>query len=412
MKKILLFILILLILFGGYIVYDKYLTGKIPKLKTEEKIINIDELYIYGNHLNLHGKLVDDDNLQLVFYNGDFLEYEINIDESYFNLSDKINKGILLEEIPIGTYYMFIRSKYKLENGKDGYKYYILNNATKYDETVYYTFSNTNNKIIINSDNDYKTLMANVSENTDKVYDVVIDPGHGGMDSGATKNGYSESDLTLKIALNLKEKLEKNGVKVKLTREDGQLTSNEKLPDYGVHGRAVIPYESKAKYLFSIHMNSNSVSSVNGLEIYAPANINYDFAKQLANNIIEKTNINYSNNKINLMFSGIYSKTFTEELIKESQKEYENKDMKAYDITTKSNYFFIIRETGGIVTGAYVDDRNEDIAGNPYYNSNVGTEAYLLELGYLSNKSDLNNMVSNMNLYTDAIADTFMTIFS
>ena len=50
----------------------------------------------------------------------------------------------------------------------------------------------------------------------------------------------------------------------------------------------------------------------------------------------------------------------------------------------------MIREIGGIITGAYIDDRNKETVGyNPYYKSNVGVEGYLLELGYLTNSNDL-----------------------
>lgn len=34
----------------------------------------------------------------------------------------------------------------------------------------------------------------------DSVYDIVIDPGHGGMDGGASAYGYSERDFTFQIA--------------------------------------------------------------------------------------------------------------------------------------------------------------------------------------------------------------------
>ena len=62
-------------------------------------------------------------------------------------------------------------------------------------------------------------MMMHVTENVDdNVYDVVIDPGHGGMDSGASKNGHNEEELTLELAMKVKEKLEASGLKVKLTR--------------------------------------------------------------------------------------------------------------------------------------------------------------------------------------------------
>lgn len=412
MKKFLLVILILLLGFGGYLLYINKFKEKIPKLEIQEETINIDELYIYGTHLNLHGNTVQGDGLQLVLYNGEFKEISININDDEFNLSDKVNDGLYLEDIARGDYYLFLRTKETSDDDKVNYKYYALKNNTDYKETTYYTFSNTNNKIIINSEESYPTMMMHVKENTDdNVYDIVIDPGHGGMDSGANKNGYYESELTMELADLLYKKLKDTGLKVKLTRQDGELTKNEKLPEYGVHGRAVIPYEVKAKYVFSIHFNSNSYSSVNGLEVYTADNINYDLAKNLVKNITETAGIGYSSNKISKVMNGIYTRTFTESEIESSSKENEEKGRVPYDITTKSNYYYIIRETGGIVTGAYVDNRNEEIKANPYVKSNVGSETYLLELGYISNNTDLDNLLNNMDKYAEGIVKSITPLY-
>ena len=303
MKKFLIVILILLILFGGYLLYDTKFKEKIPVLEIQEEVININELYIYGTHLNLHGNIVNGNNLELVLYNGEFIAFDINIDDNEFNLSNLVNDGLYLEDIPRGEYFLFLRSKETDDNGNEIYKYYSLKNNTEYKEIIYYTFSNVDNKIVIDSEKSYPTMMIKVNENTDEdIYDIVIDPGHGGMDGGADRYGYKESDFTLDLAVMIKEKLESTGMKVKLTHEVGQLSTNEKLPEYGVHGRAVVPYEVKAKYLFSIHFNSNSLASVNGLEVYTADNINYDFAKTLATNITEITGLNYSANKISKVF--------------------------------------------------------------------------------------------------------------
>ena len=412
MKKFLLVLLILFLLFVGYILYDEKYGDMIPILDIEEEIIEIDEIYVYGTHLNMHGNIVDEDNLQLVLYNGEFIYIDINLLDNGFNFSDFYNDGIYLDDIPRGEYFLFLSSKETNDNGDEEYKYYSLKNISSYQETIYYTLSNTNNKIIIGNEDSYPTMKINVLENNDNdIYDIVLDPGHGGLDGGADRYGYKESDFTLDIAVKVKEKLEESGLKVKLTHEEGQLSKNDKLKEYGVHGRAVIPYEVKAKYLFSFHMNSNVSSSVNGLEIYTSKNINYDFAKMLGKNITDMTGLTYSSNKINRLFDGIYTKTFNEQEIEKSKKDYEDNERIPYDITTKSNYYYIIRETGGIITGAYVDSRNEDIIGNPYVNSNVGTEAYLLELGYISNQNDLNNMINNMDKYVEGIVNSIMSLY-
>ena len=412
MKKFLLVLLILFLLFVGYILYDEKYGDMIPILDIEEEIIEIDEIYVYGTHLNMHGNIVDEDNLQLVLYNGEFIYIDINLLDNGFNFSDFYNDGIYLDDIPRGEYFLFLSSKETNDNGDEEYKYYSLKNISSYQETIYYTLSNTNNKIVIGNEDSYPTMKINVLENNDNdIYDIVLDPGHGGLDGGADRYGYKESDFTLDIAVKVKEKLEESGLKVKLTHEEGQLSKNDKLKEYGVHGRAVIPYEVKAKYLFSFHMNSNVSSSVNGLEIYTSKNINYDFAKMLGKNITDMTGLTYSSNKINRLFDGIYTKTFNEQEIEKSKKDYEDNERIPYDITTKSNYYYIIRETGGIITGAYVDSRNEDIIGNPYVNSNVGTEAYLLELGYISNQNDLNNMINNMDKYVEGIVNSIMSLY-
>ena len=398
--------------FGGYILYSNYVNKEIPKLNVEEEVINIDKIFIYGNHFNLHGNLINDENLELVLYNGEFLSFKINDTSDGFNLNDNVNEGILLDDIPVGKYFMFLRSTNDDEKRDGTYKYYVLKNNSEYKETSFYTFSNIGNKIVISSDDDYATLMMTVNKNNDdNIFDVVIDPGHGGMDSGASKNGYKETDFTMRAALSLKDKMEAYGVKVKLTREKEQLTLNETLPNYGLHGRAVIPHEVNAKYIFSLHLNSSNYSSANGLEIYTAQNINYDFAKKLVKNITENAKTNISKNPVNRVFDGVYTRTFTESDINSSIKEYKQKKMEPYDLTTKSNYYYMIRETGGIVTGAYVDNRNESIGENPYYNSNVGCETYLIELGYITNKNDVENINNNLDKYTNAIANTFKTVF-
>lgn len=414
MKKFLIIIGCLLLVFCGVVVYDMYFTFKIPTLSIEEEKININKLYIYGTHLNMEGSYSFSDKAEFVLYNGEFIAYSLNyLDNSSnsFNFSNYINDGIYLDNIKNGDYYLFLRVKY-LEEDVEKYKYYALNNVTEYEDTTYYSMSNYNKKIVINSEDSYPTMMMHVSENNDdNIYDIVIDPGHGGIDGGASYNGYKETDFTMNIANKLKSILENYGFKVKLTHEEGQLSEDEKLGEYGIHGRAVIPSEVKAKYLFSIHLNSSNSHSVNGLEVYTAKNINYDFAKLLVNNVTSLSGVGYSNNKINKLYDSIYSRNFTQEEINSSIDDYIQKGQNPYDITTNSTYYYIIRETGGIVTGAYVDDRNNEIMGNPYVKNNVGTETYLLELGYISNKDNLNNLINNIDKYVEGIAISIKSLY-
>lgn len=210
-KRVKLFFCILFIIF--LIILFKYLY--IKKLDIEEESAIIDNYYIYGQYLSLEGSLDDIDtsydNIDLILYNGKFKKYKIVVtkesDTIKFSLDKKINRGIYLDKINKGKYCLFIRIGYlnKDESSDEkkvyDYKYYKLDNKSKYDETVYYTVSQYDKKIVINSNNSYSTLMFNVSNNNDKdIYDIVIDPGHGGVDSGTSNGNYNESDIVMDIS--------------------------------------------------------------------------------------------------------------------------------------------------------------------------------------------------------------------
>ena len=213
----------------------------------------------------------------------------------------------------------------------------------------------------------------------------------------------------MSIANKIKEKLEKENIKVKLTRTEKSLGDNEYFEEYNDGGRAVIAREVNAKYLFSIEVNKSSNKNTRGLEIYTATGINYDFVTQLVKNIKEKTNIETSPSTYNRIDYGIYSHNFNNQEINQNMYYYKQKGYKAYNVTTNSNYMYMIRESGGIITGAYVDDSNPDKVGvNKYYKSNVGTEAYVIDIGYISNSEDLNIITNKQEEYADAIANTII----
>ena len=71
----------------------------------------------------------------------------------------------------------------------------------------------------------------------------------------------------------------------------------------------------------------------------------------------------------------------------------------------------MIREIGGIATGAYVNGTNQSYGENIYRNSNVGVEGYLIELGYMNVDKDLRNILNNEDLYARAIADSIKSYY-
>jgi N-acetylmuramoyl-L-alanine amidase len=93
---------------------------------------------------------------------------------------------------------------------------------------------------------------------------VVIDPGHGGIDSGAIGvNGIYEKDVVLKIAneiLNLNKSLFYNELDIYLTRYNDTLIS---LSD-----RSRLTESLKADVFVSLHCNASQNNS-RGMEVYA-----------------------------------------------------------------------------------------------------------------------------------------------
>ncbi|PWT90076.1 MAG: hypothetical protein C5B54_07800, partial [Acidobacteria bacterium] len=91
---------------------------------------------------------------------------------------------------------------------------------------------------------------------------IVIDPGHGGSETGAAgKDGAFEKDITLSIARKLKSILESNtGVRVILTREADQQVA---LDD-----RTALANNNKADLFISIHANSTVHGMAKGAETY------------------------------------------------------------------------------------------------------------------------------------------------
>ncbi|NUN65735.1 N-acetylmuramoyl-L-alanine amidase [Pseudanabaena biceps] len=95
---------------------------------------------------------------------------------------------------------------------------------------------------------------------------VVIDPGHGGPDVGATRNGVYEKDIALAMSQQLGQILQRMGYGVVYTR-----TQDE---DVDLEPRVQIAENARASAFVSIHVNSldANASGVSGVETYHSPN--------------------------------------------------------------------------------------------------------------------------------------------
>lgn len=97
-------------------------------------------------------------------------------------------------------------------------------------------------------------------ERTQQFVLVVLDPGHGGMDSGAMAGGVSEKDLALDIAQRMERLLGVKGVSTLMTRVGDSFVS---LAD-----RAALANRADNAIFVSIHLNEGARPLASGVETY------------------------------------------------------------------------------------------------------------------------------------------------
>ncbi len=157
---------------------------------------------------------------------------------------------------------------------------------------------------------------------------IVIDPGHGGIDGGASKNGILEKDYTLKISKYMKDRFEKLGIPVSITRDDDITLdpSNrvKKIKSFYGDGNDVI--------VISNHINAGGGD---GLEIIYSLRNNDNLSKIIKKEI-ERTNQNF-------------------------RKYYQ----RSLPSNPKKDYYYILRDTPNnesiIIEYGFVDSKGDDV---------------------------------------------------
>ena len=195
-----------------------------------------------------------------------------------------------------------------------------------------------------------------------KRYTIVVDPGHGGHDSGATGNGYREKDIALQVATKLANNLRRD-YNVIMTRD-----SDFFVP---LDTRAKIGNDANADFFISIHLNSSSSSSANGTEVY------------------------YFNKKDQNNYAAQVAKF--ENKVDSSYGDTPFSDFILNDIFYKKN-----QKTSQAVAGAVLDGlinltglrRRGVLGANFAVLRGSNSPSILVELGFMNNYSDLSKFLS------------------
>ncbi len=107
---------------------------------------------------------------------------------------------------------------------------------------------------------------------TDGPLVVAIDPGHGGIDPGAVREGASEADLMLQLGLELAEAVARAGMVPVLTRRDDSFVS--------VVDRSTIARNAGADVFLSLHADALPEENARGASIYTLSEEARDQASQ------------------------------------------------------------------------------------------------------------------------------------
>ncbi len=195
---------------------------------------------------------------------------------------------------------------------------------------------------------------------------IVVDPGHGGKDSGAVgKNGLKEKDCNLDIARRLKTKLEKElGVTVLLTRDRDVF-----IP---LNGRTEFANTRNAQLFISIHNNAApSFAQTRGFETYFLSEARTTWARAVEQR--ENASIRFELPDTNLAHLNAASLILTDmaqnEFLRESSRMAELVQETAAPFAGIPNRglnqagFFVLRGAfmpAILVEGAFVSNYNEE----------------------------------------------------
>lgn len=145
----------------------------------------------------------------------------------------------------------------------------------------------------------------------ERVHCVVIDPGHGGEDGGATScTGRMESEYNLAISRRLDDLLHLLGYQTRMTRKSdvsiyttGDTIARKKISD--LKERVRIVNETSNALLVSIHQNQFSDSRYSGAQVfYANTPGSQELGRQLQTQLVSA--LNPGSNRKSKPISGVY----------------------------------------------------------------------------------------------------------
>jgi N-acetylmuramoyl-L-alanine amidase len=220
---------------------------------------------------------------------------------------------------------------------------------------------------------------------------IVLDPGHGGHDSGAEKNGAIEKEVVLAFALKLRDKLNKTGrYKVMMTREDDRFIELSERVDFAER--------NNANLFIAIHADY-ATTRARGATIYSLRESTAESLKRSAKGDVSEN-------------------VLTSEEAAKAKSAGEGSDLgilKGILADLAGREVETTRERTGIFSRAVIETMSEATTMRDDPDQTAGYRvlktaqfpSVLIELAYVTNKEDAEQLKSE--IWRDKVSDSIMT---
>jgi N-acetylmuramoyl-L-alanine amidase len=224
-----------------------------------------------------------------------------------------------------------------------------------------------------------------------KVRRVIIDPGHGGHDTGTIgADGTKEKDVALAIAKKLRTVLTEQGLEVVLTRETDRFVRLEE--------RARLANVGRGDLFISVHCNSLPQRHIRGIETYTLNLASDRYAIRLAAR--ENATSEKGMSDLQFLLADLATRANTEESARLATQvqsglvsALRSKDAKIRDLGTKEALFYVLLGTKMpailVETGFLSNPDEEKRLSSPGYQEDVARAIASGVQGFLGNRDRL-----------------------
>lgn len=370
-----------------------------PASSQDELVLEFQDYLYYGETLNLYHSPYQKNSQDLFVGKTVILKNLCTGLDFVYMIEKNVDGQIPVEDLDPGFYQVYVMEELKEKKVVSTQKvqdtfYTVTRNGTNHKVELIANqnlFDETQEEEVF-LDKNYLFVQISEEKQPEDWVDVMIDPGGLHQDNGYTDHGAHGNDLvtdveTHKMALLLKEQLEKLGLKVAITRDVDEVVNT-----YGQDGRLARGYQKHARYYLELQLRSATNPSLRGTEVLYSSFSSNRFASSVFKSLIEQAGLVSSGNSKSTTIPGVVP-----------GGTIKGEDGNLYDGLK------ILRETGGRLLGAGSFSEASRQANSSFASENrYGMQAITIQYGYLSNQQDVQVWNENTQKIAEATAEGFV----